>query len=443
MNARPRKRRSSAPRERLAIIGAGHVGLVYAASFAELGHQVAVLDIDPARIAALRRGRVPFFEPGLSELLEKNRRAGRLTYSSDAAEVLKDARMAFICVPTPSAADGGLDDGPMRRALQAIHRRARAGRPIIVTKSTVSVGMNRYIRDLFRDRQVPVVSNPEYLREGHAIHDFLHPHRIVLGSDDPEAAAAVAKIYDGIEGPVFMTDPVTAELSKLASNAFLALKISFANSVARVALSTGGDIAATLRILGADPRIGAGHLRAGLGFGGACLPKDLAAMEHLARRSAAPYELFAAAQAVNRDQLQHVLDLLLAKLESLSGRRIAILGIAFKPDTDDIRESPSLALVSALLDARASVVVHDPIVKMPTGAGGGRAVVQRRSALVAAKGADAVVLATDWAEYGLLSLHELRRAMKGNVLIDARGILDPVAARKAGLDYTAVGSTDR
>lgn len=430
-------------KERLAIIGAGHVGLVYAASFAELGHHVAVLDIDRARIAALRRGRIPFFEPGLGELLEKNRAAGRLSYSSNATQALADARMAFICVPTPSATDGGLDDGPMRRALQAIHRHVRAGRPIIVTKSTVSVGMNRYIRELFRDRPVPVVSNPEYLREGHAIHDFLHPHRIVLGSDDRDAAAVVARLYDGIEAPVFMTDPVTAELSKLASNAFLALKISFANSVARVASSSGGDIAETLRILGADPRIAPGHLRAGLGFGGACLPKDLAAMEHLARRSAAPYELFAAAQAVNRDQRQHVLDILLGKLESLSGRRIAVLGMAFKPDTDDIRESPGLALIADLLEARASVVAHDPIVKLRRNARGGPAVVQRRSALDAAKGADAVVLATDWPEYARLSLRELRRAMKGNVLVDGRGILDPVAARKAGLDYTAVGSTDR
>lgn len=430
----------AAVRERLAVVGAGHVGLVYAAGLAELGHHVSVLDIDRDRIAALRRGIVPFFEPGLGDLVKKDLAVRRLLFSSQPGEVLKGAKMAFICVPTPSANDGGLDEGPMRRALQTIRRFSRRDRPIIVTKSTVSVGMNRYIKDLFRDRKVPVVSNPEYLREGSAMHDFFHPHRIVLGSDDGDAMAAVAKLYEGIDGPVFTTDPVTAELSKLASNAFLALKISFANSIARIASSNGGDVAETLRILGTDPRIGPGHLRAGLGFGGACLPKDLAAMEHLARRSAAPYELFAAAQAINRDQRQHVVDILTAKLMSLSGRRIAVLGLAFKADTDDVRESPSLALISELLDTGANVVTHDPMVKLRASSNGGVFATQRRSAVEAAKGAHALVIATEWPQYGKLDLTRLRRSMKGDLLVDARGVLEPAAARAAGFDYVAIGT---
>ena len=425
--------------ERLAIIGAGHVGLVYAASFAELGHHVSVLDIDRERVKELQGGTVPFFEPGLSDLLKKNVAARRLTFSTSPATALKGARIVFICVPTPSAMEGGLDDGPMRRALQTVYGMARDGKPIVVTKSTVSVGMHRFITELFHDRPVPVVSNPEFLREGHAIEDFLHPTRIVLGADDAEAAAAVAALYAGIEAPVIMTDPVTAELSKLASNAFLALKISFANTVARVAATNGASIAETLRILGTDPRIGPGHLRAGLGFGGACLPKDLAAMEHLARRSAAPYELFAAAQAVNRDQRRHVLDVLIAKMQTLPGRRVAVLGITFKGDTDDLRESPSLALVADLLEARMSVVVHDPVAKLPAAAGSLRAE-QRKTVLEAAAGADALVIATEWKEYSRLPLREVRRAMAGKILIDGRGMLDPGAARKAGFDYVAVGS---
>jgi len=427
-------------RERLAIIGAGHVGLVYAACLAELGHDVSVYDIDPERVASLRRGAVPFFEEGLADLVKKNLKAKRLTFSTEPGAALKGATMAFICVPTPSATDGGLDEAPMRRALQTIRQHARGGRPIVVTKSTVSVGMNRYIKELFRDRKVPVVSNPEFLREGSAIHDFFHPHRIVLGSDDKAAMAAVAKLYETIDGPVFTTDPITAELSKLAANAFLALKVSFANSIARVASSSGGDVAATLKILGTDPRIGPGHLRAGLGFGGACLPKDLAAMEHLARRSATPYELFSAVAAVNQDQRQHVMDILQGKLVSLSGRRIAVLGLAFKADTDDVRESPSLALIAELLAAGANVVAHDPVVKLRALGKDAPAAVQRRSALEAANAADAVVIATEWTEYGRLDLPRLRKRMKGDLLVDARGMLDPIVSRKAGFDYVGIGS---
>ena len=426
-------------KERVAIVGAGHVGLVYAAGLAELGHHVDLLDIDRDRIAALRRGDMPFFEPGLSELVRKNVAARRLRFTTRSADALKGAEMAFICVPTPSGNDGGLDEGPLRRALQEIRRYARRDRLIIVTKSTVSVGMNRFIKDLFKDRDVPVVSNPEYLREGSAVRDFFHPHRIVLGSDDHEAMDAVARLYDGIDGPVFTTDPVTAELSKLASNAFLALKISFANSIARISSKNGGDGAETLRIVGTDPRIGSQHLRAGLGFGGACLPKDLAAMEHLARRSAAPYELFTAAQGINRDQRRHVLDLLTTRLDSLSGRRIAVLGLAFKADTDDVRESPSLALISELEDAGAIVTAHDPKVRLRDRRAR-PATAQKRTALAAAKGADAVVIATEWPQYGSLDLAKLRRAMAGDLIVDARGLVDPKAARRAGLQHISIGS---
>lgn len=425
--------------ERIAVIGAGHVGLVYAAGLADLGHQVVVLDIDRDRIAVLRRGAMPFFEPGLAELVRKNVAARRLRFTTRPAQALSGAKMAFICVPTPSGNDGALDEGPLRSALREIRRHARRDRPIIVTKSTVSVGMNRFIKDLFGDHDVQVVSNPEYLREGSAVHDFFHPHRIVLGSDDRDAMATVAKLYERIDGPVFTTDPVTAELSKLASNAFLALKISFANSIVRIASKNGGDGAETLRIVGTDPRIGPGHLRAGLGFGGACLPKDLAAMEHLARRSAAPYELFTAAQGINRDQRRHVIDLLTAKLDSLSGRHIAVLGLAFKADTDDVRESPSLALIAELEEAGALVTVHDPKVRLRDHRARSTTT-QKRTALEAAKAADAVVIATEWAQYGELDLVRLRRAMSGDLLVDARGLVDPKAARRAGLDHIRIGS---
>jgi UDPglucose 6-dehydrogenase len=296
--------------------------------------------------------------------------------------------------------------------------------------------MNRYIQELFKDRPLPVVSNPEYLREGEAIKDFLHPFRIVLGADDRRAAEAVGRLYASIGAPVFVTDPMTAELSKLASNAFLALKVSFANTVGRIARSSGADPTETLRIVASDPRIAPGHLTPGLGFGGACLPKDLLAMEHLARRVAAPYDIFAGALAVNADQRRHVIDVMLSRLGTLSGQTIAVLGLAFKPDTDDVRESPALSLAADLQAAGASVVVHDPVARLPEA---DASFTQRRTPLAAVRGADAVVFATAWDEYRHLRLPALRRAMRGNLLVDGRGIVDATRAASAGFDYVAIG----
>ncbi len=423
------------------IVGAGHVGVVYAAGFAELGHKVSVIDIDRARIASLRRGRTWFHEPGLPELLARGVRRQRIAFTTSYKVGLARAQFVLICVPTPISTGGSLDDSYLRQAFAQIRANAGHPAPIIVNKSTVPVGTGDAVSSVFAGDGVRVASNPEFLAEGRAVDDFFHPTRIVIGAHDHEVAEAVATLYATLKAPIVITDPVTAELSKLASNAFLATKISFANAISQIGDAIGADGEQLTHVLGLDPRIGAGHLKAGLGFGGSCLPKDLAAVEHLARSFAAAAELFSAVAAVNRQQPARVADHILARFGSLIDRRIALLGAAFKAGTDDIRESPGLALARQLVELHARVAIYDPVAGARVRSEKREGVVVTRSALAAARGADAVVIATEWPEFAALDLPAVRRAMRGNLIVDGRGVLEAGRARSLGFDVvTLVGS---
>ncbi len=425
----------------IAVVGAGHVGVVYAAGLAELGHRVQVIDVDRRRLAGLRRGKIWFYEPGLPELFARGLRRRRITFTTSYRAGLADARFVFVCVPTPTTADGSLDDSFLRGAFAEIRRNADRPAPIIVNKSTVPVGTGDAAARIFEGDRVAVVSNPEFLAEGRAVEDFFHPARIIIGSHDPEAADAIARLYAPLRAPIVRTDPVTAELSKLAANAFLATKISFANALSRIGEAIGADGDHLAHALSLDPRIGPGHLRAGLGFGGSCLPKDLAALEHLARRFSGPADLFGAVAAVNRGQRARIVDLLVGRFGSLAGRRIGMLGAAFKANTDDLRESPALALARQLAELHADVVAYDPAANAQLRAERRGGLRVARSALAAARGADALIVATEWPEFGSLDLPSVRRVMRGSLLVDARGIVDADAARRAGFDLFSFASS--
>ena len=418
----------------ISIVGAGHVGVVYAAGLAELGHRVKVVDVNAKRVAMLRSGRIWFYEPGLPELLARGLARKRITFTTNFQSGLARARFVFVCVPTPTTADGSLDDSFLRSAFANIRQHSMLPRPVIVNKSTVPVGTGDIVARLFEGDEIHVVSNPEFLAEGRAVEDFFHPSRIVVGSRNRIAGEAVAALYGPLRAPVVQTDPVTAEFCKLSANAFLATKVSFANVLSRIGESVGVDGEGLAKALSLDPRIGAGHLRAGLGFGGSCLPKDLAAIEQLARRFTDSSGLFAAVASVNRAQRSRVVDLLRDRFGTIADRRIAILGATFKANTDDLRDSPALYLARELAELHASVVVYDPVASAQL-----RVVAKElevaRSAHAAARGADVTVIATEWPEFATLDLSAIRRAMRGTLLVDARGLFTVAAAHEAGLDY--------
>ena len=418
----------------IAIVGAGHVGVVYAAGLAELGHRVRVIDVDEKRVAMLRDGRIWFYEPGLPELLARGLARKRITFTTSYPEGLARSRFVFICVPTPTTEAGSLDDSYLRSAFANIRTHSTLPRPVIVNKSTVPVGTGDIVAQLFEGAEIHVVSNPEFLAEGRAVEDFFHPSRIVIGSRNRIAGEAVATLYAPLRAPVVHTDPITAEFSKLAANAFLATKVSFANVLSRIGESVGADGDGLAKALSLDPRIGAGHLRAGLGFGGSCLPKDLAAMEQLARRFTESSGFFASVAAVNRAQRSRIVELLLERFGVIAGRRLAVLGATFKANTDDLRDSPALYLARELAALHAEVVVYDPVAAAHVRSLAPELKVAR-TAMAAVRSADATIVATEWPEFATLDLVAVRRAMTGRLLVDARGLFDVVTAHRAGLDY--------
>ncbi len=427
---------------RITIIGAGHVGVVYAAGLAELGHPIRVVDIDRTKVRRLRGGELWFYEPGLPELLSRGLKKRRISFTTSYKEALARAEFVFVCVPTPATSDGSLDDSMLRSAFDMIRRTVGEPPPIVVNKSTVPVGTGDLAAHLFGDSGLRVVSSPEFLAEGRAVDDFFHPHRIVLGAQDRAAAESVAVLFKPLGTSFVYTDNTTAEFSKLAANAFLAMKVSFANALARLSEAVGADVEAVTKVLSLDPRIGPGHLRAGLGFGGSCLPKDVAAIEHLARKYDANADLFAAVPRVNRDQRARIVDFLISRFGTIADRRIALLGIAFKAGTDDTRDSAAVALAEQLLALHADVSYYDPVARAVLQNGDTRAV-SARSALGAARGADAVIFATEWPELATIDLAMLRRVMRGNVIVDGRGMVSAEAARMAGFDYFGFGRGGR
>ena len=420
-------------RESIGVVGAGWVGLVTAACFAELGHRVVVKEIVEGKVEALRRGEVPIHEPGLSELISKN--AERLTFTTDMAELLAEARLIFVCVQTPPTVSGDADLSAVQGAVEEI------GKPdgkALVMKSTVPVGTGRTI-----GREAPdlaYVSCPEFLREGTAIKDFMEPDRVVVGTEpgDEWAGDAVAALYEPLGGPVVRTDVSSSEMVKLASNAFLATKISFINEIANVCEELGADVADVATGMGLDDRIGSRFLQAGIGYGGSCFTKDVSALKMLAANSGYHFQLLNSVIEVNELQKRRVMAKLTKHLDTLVDKRVALLGLAFKPDTDDMRGASSLVLAARLQGESAAVVAFDPIaerVAAPLMPG----VEMTGSAMEALDGADAAVLVTEWPEFTELDWGEVAKRMNTPLLVDGRNFLDPDKVRAAGIAYEAIG----
>jgi UDPglucose 6-dehydrogenase len=424
-------------KEPIGVIGAGWVGLVTGACFAELGHQVTVRDIDPERIAELEAGRVPMYEPGLEDLLRRNRE--RLRYTLDLADVFADARIAFVCVGTPSTYSGDADLSAVRHVLDELPEFEE--RAVIVMKSTVPVGTGEKMRAELDSRglaHVGYVSNPEFLAEGTAVKNFMSPDRVVVGAFAEADGDAVAALYETLDAPVVRADVASAEMIKLASNAFLMTRISFINEIANVCELVGADVAAVAEGVGLDHRLGPHFLRAGIGYGGSCFPKDSLALKQLAANSGYHFQLLSAVIEVNELQKRRVVAKLIKHLGTLQGKTIAVLGLAFKPDTDDMREAPSLVLASRLLAEGARVRAWDPVA-VPEATKQLRGVEFVDEILGAVQDADAAVIVTEWGHLRDLASPEVRAAMTNPLIIDGRNMLDPETARAAGFAYEGIG----
>ncbi|MGQ9569046.1 MAG: UDP-glucose dehydrogenase family protein [Anaerolineae bacterium] len=426
----------------ICVIGAGYVGLATSACFADLGNRVVTLDIDEGKIAKLQQGVMPIYEPGLEEMVRRNMAAGRLRFTTSYREALADAEFAFIAVGTPSGVDGEADLRHVRAAVESIAD-VMDHRIIIVNKSTVPVGTGDWVAEIIRKRRgedadFAVVSNPEFLREGAAIHDFMNPDRVVLGSLDREAAHQVAQLYLSLRCPILITDLRTAEMIKYASNAFLATRISFINEIAAICEELGADVKEVALGMGYDKRIGHAFLDAGLGWGGSCFPKDVKALAHMAVLHGTHPQLLQAVMDINRNQRRRVVLRLRRLLGTLDEKVIGVLGLSFKPNTDDIREAPAVEVIHLLQNEGAIVQAYDPAAMEAA-----RQVLQNvrlcPDPYAAAEGADALILVTEWNEFKHLDFRRIKALMRQPILIDGRNIYDPAEMRSLGFQYYGVG----
>jgi UDPglucose 6-dehydrogenase len=427
---------------RVAVIGAGYVGLTTAACLADLGNDVMVVDIDRDKIAQLKRHQVPFYEPGMNELVERNAKAGRLGFTTSYQDAVPGAEYAIIAVSTPEGEGGEADLSHVEAAAQSIADHMD-GPLIVVNKSTVPPLTGDMVSNVLGKRngshRAAVVSNPEFLREGSAIQDFMHPDRVVIGSHDRAAAEKVGKLYESLDAPLLITPNIyTAEMVKYASNAFLATRISFINEIARICERVDADATLVAEGMGLDKRIGPSFLDAGIGYGGSCFPKDVKALAALAERFDYHPELLHAVMAINRDQRMLAIDKLRECLETLQGQVVGLLGLAFKPNTDDLREAPSLDIARVLLAAGAHVRAYDP-----AAVAGARALLPEieysADAYTVADGADALVLVTEWNEFRFLDLARIKESMRKPVMVDGRNIYDPSTMRSLGFIYRGIG----
>jgi UDPglucose 6-dehydrogenase len=419
------------------IVGTGYVGLVTALALAELGHQVRCLDVDRAKVQRLAAGRAPFVEPGVDAALSRHR--SRLMFTTDPALVFTACDPVFVTVDTPPGPGGDADLTRVDAVIAAIPPGSTL---TLAMKSTVPVGTGRRILARLAAsgrRGVGYVANPEFLREGSALHDVLHPDRVVVGADDPAAASAVAALWAPLGGRTLACDVASAEMVKLASNAFLATKISFVNEIANVCDAVGADVATVAAGMGLDPRIGAAFLQPGIGYGGSCFPKDTVALKQLAGNSGYHFHLLSSVIEVNELQKRRLVVELAARLGGLDGARIALLGLAFKPGTDDVREAVSLVLAARLAAEGASLVVHDPAVGLEVAAQLPAGTLRVAEADAALDGADAAVIVTEWPEYRSLARPEVARRMRRALLIDGRNLLDPAQAAAAGFEWVGIG----
>lgn len=422
---------------RIAVIGTGYVGLTTGACFAHLGHDVVCADVVPEKVEALQRGEVPILEQGLDELVREGLQAGRLRFVLGARNAVRDAEFAYLCVPTPQAPDGSADLSYIESAAREIapHLPPDA---VVVNKSTVPVGSTRFVEQALGRSDVHVVSNPEFLREGSAVTDFLHPDRVVIGSDDQSAAIRVASLYIGVPAPLMVTDPASAETIKYASNAFLATKLSFVNAIAALCEAVGADVNDVVLGMGYDKRIGHEFLRPGPGWGGSCFPKDTRALLYIAHEAGYHFDLLEGVISVNEEQFTRVADKIVAMAGgSVQGRRVAVWGLTFKANTDDLRDSPALEIVRRLLDRGAVVRAYDPTVRGPLASHPDVEIAPDPYA--ACEGAEVLAVLTEWDEFKWLDFDKVADLVAERRVVDARNHLDRAALVRRGFAFTGIG----
>jgi len=418
--------------------------LTTAACLADLGHDVVGVDIDAARITMLRRHKLPIYEPGLEELMERGAKGGRLSFSGEIADALSSAEFVFVAVGTPPDRRGGADLTALRAASKSIGQHLVDG-VVVVNKSTVPIGTGDLVSEIVAEARsdeaitFSVVSNPEFLREGSAVIDFMHPDRIVLGGHDRNAAERVAELYAPLESPVLITDLYTAEMIKYASNAFLATKISFINEIARICEKLDADVSVVSEGMGMDGRIGGAFLDAGIGFGGSCFPKDVRALARMAETMGYHPELLRTVMDINQDMRTLVVDRLEELLGGLRGQRIGVLGLSYKPNTDDLREAPSIDIIRALLRKGAAVQVYDPVAMANARRVLDGGVVYATNAYGAARKVDGLAVLTEWNQFRSIDLNRLKLAMSRPVIVDGRNIWDPTKMRDLGFVYRGIG----
>jgi UDPglucose 6-dehydrogenase len=427
---------------KICVIGVGYVGLVTGTCFADLGHQVTCIDVDKSKIEKLHDGVMPIYEPGLEEMVRRNAQAGRLDFTTLHQDALAGAEFAFIAVGTPQGSGGEADLQYVRSAAESIAK-VMDHSLIIVNKSTVPIGTGDWVADIVRRHQpqpveFSVVSNPEFLREGSAINDFMLPDRIVLGSLDPEAAAQVAQLYLSLRAPIMLTDLRTAEMIKYASNAFLATRISFINEIASICEALGADVKEVAVGMGYDKRIGPDFLDAGIGYGGSCFPKDVQALAHMAAIHGCHPQLLRSVMDINRDQRRQVIHKLRELLGTLDEKVIGVLGLAFKPNTDDMREAPSVELIHLMQSEGAHIQTYDPVAMVNANLYL-HDVTLCQDAYQTAQGADALVIVTEWNEFKHLSLPRLKEALRQPFVVDGRNIYDPEQMKALGFVYRGMG----
>ena len=437
---------------KLAIIGAGYVGLVTAACFAEMGNEVICVDADAAKVEGLKQGRIPIYEPGLEDYVKRNFRENRLLFTTELGPAVQESLVCFIAVGTPQDRNGSADLSMVLQVAGDIGRHMN-GYKVIVEKSTVPVGTARQVRQVIAEElqargetfEFDVVSNPEFLKEGTAIDDFMKPDRIVVGCDEVRVAELMKELYAPFvrtNHPIIIMDVVSAELTKYAANAFLATKISFINEIANICSRTGANIAMVRQGIGSDPRVGPLFLFPGLGYGGSCFPKDMQALIHTARACQYPPRLLEAAEAVNQDQRRIFVDLIRTYFkDDLQGRVLAVWGLSFKPQTDDIREAPALTVISQLLAAGARVQAYDPEAMNATRQyfGDQEAVIFAASSYAALEGADALIICTEWTKFREPDFNRMRSLLKTPVIFDGRNLYNPVKLANLGFTYFHIG----
>ncbi|MCH8160487.1 MAG: UDP-glucose/GDP-mannose dehydrogenase family protein [Chloroflexi bacterium] len=431
----------------LCVIGVGRSGAVTAAGLADMGHRVRAVDIDAGRVAELNGGKAPFFEPGLDEMIARNLESGRISFTTELCEAVPNADAVLLCVPTPAGSNGDADLSMLYAALRDVGPLLKSG-ALVITRSTVPVGTNALLAIQLHqehpDLEVAVISNPEFLREGHAVDDFMRPERIIIGAADAHGGSSAAKLYESLDCPIIITDLETAEITKYAANAYLAASISFINEIANICERTGADVTKVTEALHLDRRIGEhAYIEPGIGFGGSCLPKDLSALVSTAEGHGYEPTLLKAIMQVNNAQPRRIVSYLEEFFKDLSSLKVAVLGISFKGDTFDVRSSPAMSVIRHLGDAGVRVQAFDPMADRTVEMCVSAIAELHEDAYSAATGCDAIVIASEHSEFRTLDLQRLGKVMASRVLIDGRNLLDPATVAEAGFSYIGIGRARR